>query len=55
MVSKINPDKNADMDFSIADTPAGLDDHFFRKLLEKSGTERLIIGCNMADSARQLV
>jgi len=26
-----------------------------RKLLEKSGAERLIIGCNMADSARQLV
>lgn len=55
MVSKIEPDRYADTGFSIADTPADLNDLLFRKILEKSGEERLIIGCNMADTARQLV
>lgn len=55
MVSKIEPDRYADTGFSIRDTPADLNAHLFRKMLEKSGAERLIIGCNMADSARQLV
>lgn len=55
MVSKIEPDRYADTGFSIADTPAELNAHIFRKMLEKSGAERLIIGCGMNDSARQLV
>jgi hypothetical protein len=55
MISKIDPSRYADTGFSIADTPADLNDHLFRKMLEKSGAERLIIGCRMGDSARQLV
>jgi len=55
MVSKIEPDRYADTGFSIRDTPADLNAHLFRKMLEKTGAERLIIGCNMADTARQLV
>ncbi len=55
MVSKIEPDRYADTGFSIADTPADLNDLLFRKMLEKSGEERLIIGCRMTDAARELV
>ena len=55
MVSKIEPDRYADTGFSIRDTPADLNAHLFRKMQEKSGPERLIIGCRMGDSARQLV
>ena len=55
MVSKIEPDRYADTGFSIRDTPADLIAHLFRKMLEKTGAERLIIGCLMNDSARQLV
>jgi hypothetical protein len=55
MVSKIELDRYADTGFSIKDTPADLNALLFRKMLEKSGAERLIIGCTMTDSARQLV
>ncbi len=55
MVSKIEPDRYADTGFSLADTPADLNDLLFRKMLEKSGEERLIIGCRMTDAARELV
>ena len=55
MVSKIEPDRYADTGFSIADTPADLNEHLFRKMMEKTGAERLVIGCRMADSARELV
>ena len=55
MVSKIEPDRYADTSFSITDTPSDLNTHLFRKMLEKSGAERLIIGCQMTDSARALV
>lgn len=55
MVSRIEPDRYADTGFSIADTPADLNEHLFRKMMEKSGAERLVIGCRMADSARELV
>ena len=55
MVSKIEPDRYADTGFSIRDTPSDLNALLFRKMLEKSGAERLIIGCQMTDSARALV
>jgi hypothetical protein len=55
MISKVDPSRYADTGFSIADTPPDLNAHLFRKMLEKSGAERLIIGCRMGDSARQLV
>lgn len=55
MVSKIEPDRYADTGFSLADTPAELNAHLFREMMAKSGAERLIIGCQMADTARQLV
>jgi hypothetical protein len=55
MVSKIEPDRYADTGFSIEDTPADLNNLLFRKMLEKSGEERLIIGCQMTDTARELV
>lgn len=55
MVSKVEPDRYADTGFSIGDTPADLNDHLFREMMAKSGAERLVIGCQMADTARQLV
>jgi hypothetical protein len=53
--SQIEPDRYADTGFSVADTPAELNEHLFRKMMAKTGAERLIIGCQMADSARELV
>lgn len=55
MVSKIEPDRYADTGFSIADTPADLNQHLFDRMMEKSGVERIIIGCRMTDAARELV
>ena len=55
MVSKIEPDRYADTGFSIADTPAHLNNLLFQKMMEKSGPERLVIGCQMTDTARELV
>lgn len=55
MVSKIEPDRYADTGFSIADTPADLNQHLFDRMMEKSGAERLAIGCRMTDAARELV
>ena len=55
MVSKIEPDRYADTGFSIADTPPDLNAHLFRQMMQKTGPERLIIGCTMADTARHLV
>jgi hypothetical protein len=55
MVSKIEPDRYADTGFSIADTPADLNKHLFDRMMEKSGAERLVIGCQMTDAARELV
>lgn len=55
MVSKIEPDRYANTGFSIADTPEELNDHLFQQMMQKSGSERLTIGCQMTDTARQLV
>ncbi len=55
MVSKIEPDRYADTGFAIADTPPELNAFLFQQMMRKSGTERLIIGCQMTDTARQLV
>jgi hypothetical protein len=55
MGSKIEPDRYADTGFSIADTPPELNAFLFEQMMRKSGSERLIIGCRMTASARQLV
>lgn len=55
MVSKVEPDRYADTGFSLADTPADINELLFRRMMEKTGAERLIIGCQMTDTARQLV
>ena len=55
MVSRIEPDRYADTGFSLADTPPDLNAHLFRKMMEKSGAERMAIACRMNDSARELV
>ena len=55
MVSQIEPDRYADPGFSIADTPPDLNTHLFRKMMEKSGAERMAIACGMNDTARELV
>ena len=55
MVSKIEPDRYANTGFSIKDTPQELNDHLFRQMMKKTGQERLEIGCQMNESARQLV
>jgi hypothetical protein len=54
MVSKIEPDRYADTGFAVADTPAELNALLFQQMMRKSGAERLMMGCRMADSARQL-
>ena len=53
--SKIEPDRYADTGFSIADTSADLNQLLFRKMMGKSGADRLEIGCQMSDTARELV
>lgn len=55
MVSKVEPDRYADTGFSLADTPPELNAFLFQQMMRKSGAERLIIGCQMTDSARELV
>lgn len=45
-------DRYADMGSSVANTPTALIEHLFRKMMEKTSNERLIVGCQMADSAR---
>ncbi len=55
MVSKIEPDRYADTGYSVADTPAELNRQLFCRMMEKSGAERLRIGCSMTDTARELV
>lgn len=55
MVSKIEPDRYADTGFSVADTPPELNAFLFQQMMRKSGAERLMIGCQMTDSARKLV
>ena len=55
MVSKIEPDRYADTGFSLADTPQEMNDFLFQQMMAKTGAERLIIGCRMADAARKLV
>ncbi len=55
MVSKIEPDRYADTGYSVADTPAEVNEQLFRRMMEKSGECRLRIGCGMTDTARELV
>lgn len=55
MISKIDPSRYADTGFSVADTPPQLNAFLFQQMMRKSGAERLIIGCQMTDSARKLV
>lgn len=55
MVSKIEPDRYADTGFAVADTPADVNAFLFRQMMRKSGEERLVIGCRMTASARELV
>lgn len=43
--------RNAAMD----DTPLEIKDFVFRKLMERSGEERFLMGCRMFDAARDLV
>jgi hypothetical protein len=55
MISKIDPSRYADTGLAIADTPPELNAFLFQQMMRKSGAERLIIGCQMTDAARQLV
>lgn len=55
MVSKVEPDRYANTGFSIADTPAELNEKLFEQIMSKTGEERLQIGSRMSTSARQLV
>jgi hypothetical protein len=55
MVSKIEPDRYADTGFAVADTPADVNAFLFQQMMRKSGEERLVIGCRMTASARELV
>jgi len=54
-VSKVDPSRYADTGFSVRDTPAEMNRHLFSEMMKKSGAERLIIGCRMGDTARELV
>lgn len=55
MISKVDPSRYADTGFSIKDTPVELNKHLFDRMMEKTGAERLMIGCRMTDVARELV
>jgi hypothetical protein len=55
LASKIEPDRYANTGFSIKDTPQELNEPLFHQMMQKTGAERLAIGCQMNTTARQLV
>lgn len=55
MVTAIESDRYPNTGFSVADTPPELNSLLFKKMMAKTGEERLIIGCNMTATARELV
>jgi len=55
MVSKIEPDRYANTGFSLKDTGLEINEILFRKMMERSEGERLIMGMEMQASARALV
>lgn len=55
LASKIEPDRYAITGFPIKDPPQELNDHHFHQMMQKTGAERLEIGCQMNATARQLV
>ncbi len=55
MVSRIEPDRYADTGFSVKDTAPEINAMIFRRMMEKSPAERLLMGLDMMATARSLI
>ncbi len=55
MVSKIEPDRYADTGFSVKDTAPEINAMIFRSMMQRSASERLLMGMDMQATARALV
>ena len=55
MVSKIEPDRYADTGFSVNDTSPEINAMIFRRVMQRTAGERLVMGMNMQTTARALV
>ncbi len=55
MGAAIEPDRYPDTGFSIKDTPPDLNQMLFERMMAKTGSERMEMGCSMGDSARAIV
>lgn len=55
MVSKIEPDRYADTGFSVNDTAPEINAMIFQRMMQRSSSERLIMGMDLQATARALV
>jgi len=55
MVSRIEPDRYADTGFAVKDTPPEINAMIFAAMMRKTPAERLLMGFEMAATARALV
>ncbi|MEM0895333.1 MAG: hypothetical protein AAGJ79_00500 [Verrucomicrobiota bacterium] len=55
MVSRVEPERYADTGFGVKDTPPALNARLFEQMMKKTPEERLLMGFDMAATARELV
>ncbi|TLD68403.1 hypothetical protein FEM03_22620 [Phragmitibacter flavus] len=55
MVSQIEPDRYADTGFSVKDTAPKINALIFHRMMQKTPSERMLMGMDMLATARQLV
>lgn len=55
MVSKIEPDRYANTGFAVKDTAPEINEMIFRKMMQRSEGERLVMGMDMQATARALI
>jgi len=55
MVSRIEPDRYADTGFAVKDTPPEINVMIFAAMMRKTPAKRLLMGFDMAATARALV
>ena len=55
MVSRVEPDRYADTGFAIKDTPPDINALLFRRMMARSGEDRLKMGLDMLATARAMV
>ncbi len=55
MVSRVEPDRYADTGFAVKDTPPEVNAMLFEAMMRKTPEERLLMGFDMAATAREMV